>query len=297
MLWLVLLLVVIGLVYLYLKHQYSYWSRRGVDQLKPKFFVGNFGDVIMQRANFFIHMGTLYDQFKGKFGGVYMFTKPGILIKDPQLIRQILIKDFDTFSDREMYVDENEPLTATLFSLRGDRWRFMRSRLSPTFTSGKLKQMVPDIVGIGERLGACIQKQVESGKNVIEMRDMMSRFTTDVITSVAFGVEIDSINNSNEKFREIGEQIVSPGGLVFFKSLVANIMPSVGKLFGLRATDIEVEKFLMSVLKQTMNLRENENVVRRDFMQLLIQIRNSGEVNEDGNWSTKIVEGLFRLFT
>lgn len=286
-----LVAVIVIFLYFYLNYHYEYFIRKGIQQITPQFFLGNFGDVVLQRSNFFLHFDSLYQKFKGHMGGFYIFFKPVIMLKDPSLIRQILIKDFDYFMDREMYVNEDyEPLTAHLFSLKGDRWRTLRAKLSPTFTSGKLKQMVPIMSIIGGRLGRHLTVCVKDGDDIIEMRDMMARYTTDVITSVAFGVEIDSINDATEKFRQIGEKMVNPSVSTFLRQIIGMNFPNFMRLTKMRVTDVAIEKFLLSVLNQSMNLREKEEVVRQDFLQLLIQIRNSGQVNEDGNWTTKIVE-------
>lgn len=43
----------------------------------------------------------------------------------------------------------------------------------------------------------------------------------------------------------------------------------------------------MDIVKQTINLRENNEIVRKDLMQLLIQIRNGGVINNINDWEVK----------
>lgn len=46
----------------------------------------------------------------------------------------------------------------------------------------------------------------------------------------------------------------------------------------------------MDLVKTQIEQRERDNVVRKDFIQLLIQIRNSGEINADeSDWKVKAV--------
>ena len=41
-----------------------------------------------------------------------------------------------------MDMEKAEPLGSSLTSLHGDRWKNVRSLLSPTFSSGKIKDMI-----------------------------------------------------------------------------------------------------------------------------------------------------------
>lgn len=52
---------------------------------------------------------------------------------------------------------------------------------------------------------------------------------------------------------------------------------------GYKQTRQDVEDFFMNVVKNTIKYRESNNVFRKDFMHLLIQLKNRGEVAEDAN--------------
>uniref|UniRef100_T1GXH4 Cytochrome P450 n=1 Tax=Megaselia scalaris TaxID=36166 RepID=T1GXH4_MEGSC len=77
------------------------------------------------------------------FVGIHVFQKPGILVKDPELVKQVMIKDFNKFSNRFLAADfKNDPLAAfNLFFTKNPEWKMIRTKLSPVFTSGKIKQM------------------------------------------------------------------------------------------------------------------------------------------------------------
>lgn len=55
----------------------------------------------------------------------------------------------------------------------------------------------------------------------------------------------------------------------------------------LKTVDQDVEDFIMSVVRKTIDYREQNNVVRKDLLQLLLQLRNTGRVAEDDNWDAK----------
>lgn len=53
--------------------------------------------------------------------GYYQFTKPILLLRDPDLIKQICVKDFDAFPERRDNIPEEvEPLwTKNLVAVNG----------------------------------------------------------------------------------------------------------------------------------------------------------------------------------
>lgn len=88
-------------------------------------------------------------------------------MQDPQLLKYVLVKDFDKFHDRGVHIDEdNDPLSGHLFRLGGERWRNLRRKLSPTFTSGKLKMMFPILIKCAEQLRDTVESLAESGQVV-----------------------------------------------------------------------------------------------------------------------------------
>lgn len=289
--------VLVTAFYLWCKHKYNYWARKGIEFVEPSFFGGNLSKTLLMRENPIIELKEACDKIQGKYGGIFMLINPVLMLKDPEMIKQILVKDFDYFTDRGFYVNEKvDPLTDNLLMVGGEKWRKMRQKLTPAFTTGKLKQMIPIFMEIGRKLQDSLLKVVNSEENKIEARDLMSRYTVDSITSLAFGLEIDSINNPDEPFRRISRKIAEPNLNMFLRSLIASMAPKFADIFKIKSTDIEIEEFLRSVTKQSLDLRENKNVIRDDFMQILIQLRNQGSVNYDGALKTNIVEGMIYAF-
>lgn len=68
------------------------------------------------------------------------------------------------------------------------------------------------------------------------------------------------------------------------------IMPSIGKFIWLKRVDDDVERFMKSMVKETIEYREKNNISRNDVLQLLLQLRNTGDVQNDGEWDTKILK-------
>ena len=147
----VLAVCFLAAVYVYFKVSFNYWKKRNVPYAKPNFPFGNFGDILLFRATVGLVFENIYKELDGeKYGGTYALTKPGFIFRDPDIIKNVLVKEFSSFHDRGFFMDEErEPLTGHLFLLRGQRWRNLRVNLSPTFTSGKMKMMSQTLVNCG----------------------------------------------------------------------------------------------------------------------------------------------------
>ncbi|XP_037815472.1 cytochrome P450 6a9-like [Lucilia sericata] len=271
-----ILLAILAYFYKVLRQRYNYWQTLGIACEEPTFLLGNITGIGSKRA--FVEVWQqFYDKYKntGPFAGFYWFFKPAVFVFDPALLKLILIKDFSKFVDRGFYVnEEDDPLSGMLFNLEGNKWRHMRNKLSPTFTSGKMKTMFPIITNISKEFVQVFGNAAKEN-DIIEVGDLMARFTTDVIGSCAFGLEMSSLRDPNNKFRMMGrksivEQRYGRVGIAF-----RNSFPQLARKLHMKDTLQEVEDFFMGIVKETVRYREENNVRRNDFMDMLIDLKNN----------------------
>lgn len=50
----------------------------------------------------------------------------------------------------------------------------------------------------------------------------------------------------------------------------------------------DFKEYIIAVVQQNLEYREKNNVTRKDIFQLMIQLRNSGKVQKDGDWDSKL---------
>ncbi|KAL7027301.1 hypothetical protein ACKWTF_005400 [Chironomus riparius] len=282
----ILMAIFAALIYLINQHYFSYWSKRGIPNNDPTFILGDLGSILFGQKPFGEFFRDIYEKNKNhKIIGLYLSYRPAILVNDPVLVQDLMIKNFTSFHDRSFTVDEKvDPLTANLFLLTGQRWRDLRVKLSPTFTSGKLKGMYPTIRGCAQVLQDYLDKEVKSGNDVFDIRDLMARFTTNVISSVAFGIDNDCINDRENIFRKMGAKIFNRNFKQVFLGLIFVFIPKLFTSLKIKTKRIpqDIEDFFMSVVKQTIDHREkNKDLERKDFMQLLIQLKDQGFIKAD----------------
>lgn len=289
------LIVVITLIFtlivtawLYVKHSYSYWKRKGIPTIKSSFPFGTLPQTFLQKQPISEELKSIYESSTAPFIGIYTLLRPALLIRDPSLIRDVLIKDFSSFSDRGFHVnDDVDPLGDNILNQSGDKWKNARTRFSPTFTLGKLKAMMDTIIECGDSLQEYISKRADTGET-IEVRDIFARFAINVIASFTFGIQVDCIKDPDSEFRKYGKQCFEPTIKSSFRSTTSFLAPTLSRLCRNRLVDKEIGEFMFDTVKQNLDYREKNNVTRKDFFQLLMQLRNTGKVQDDNDdWVTK----------
>jgi len=153
--------------YLYFTRNFNFWQKLGIPYLKPTPFVGNLRECAFQKVSIGKHLQHIYEQHSDKpYVGIFSFDKPILLVRDLELVKNILVKDFQYFIDRITTFDEKiDPLASkSLFTIKGQLWRQWRTNLTPAFTSGKMKMMFNMVDTCGKELADCLDKASVYGK-------------------------------------------------------------------------------------------------------------------------------------
>jgi len=163
--------------------------------------------------------------------------------------------------------------------MENPQWKAIRSKLSPAFTSGKLKNMYNQIKECGDVLMKNIDIVLRENNNEIEIRDIMGKYSTDVIGSCAFGLKLNSINDDQSKFRKYGKSIFTPSIRALFRELCLMITPSLLKIIRVKDFPTEATEFFHKVFKETMTYRLENKIVRNDYVDYLLQARRDLVLN------------------
>lgn len=149
--------------------------------------------------------------------------------------------------------------------------------------------MVETIVECGKSLEEYLNRYVTNGEEV-EVREIFARFTTNCVSSIGFGLDIDCIQNPKHEFRERGRIFFEPFFRCMIRFFIPFISPFLTKFLRIRYVDKDVEDFMIEIVRQNLKYREENKIVRKDFFQLLIQIRNGGRLQDDtDDWNLKAI--------
>lgn len=287
----VLILIAVCLIY---KIQFSYWTRhKSVASVPGRFLSGNFRDFITFKTNFVYHLKTIYDdpEFAEKpVVGVYGVYKPALLIREPEIIKSILIKDFDSFHDRFDDRDVGyDPIGAQMmFYSSYALWKEMRTKLSPIFTSAKMKYMYNLIQNVAEQMDAYLKKQPKVFK--AEMKDFCARYSTDVTATTLLGFQSNSLENPSEELKHEIAQMTAFTAKRGFDFMIILFAPKLARLFGSKLFFPETDRFLRASIPPAIAEREQSRENRNDLIDLLVKLKQ--EATENGKDMHQFMECL-----
>ncbi|XP_050439568.1 probable cytochrome P450 6a14 [Adelges cooleyi] len=281
----VVLLVVLAcsaFVYYY-TYVFAYWRKRNVPHVTPA--VPLFGNVFRLTLGLDNLAGSFDRMYKlcteKKYIGYYQMKTPTLIVCDPEIVQTILVKDFSHFTDRWAHIDiESTPFANNLFHMKGSRWKAMRNKISPVFTSRMLRNMHDQIEDCSGELLRNVQSDLELCSDSIEVRHVMGNYSTDVIGTCAFGLQLNAISDKDSPFRQAGKAIFNPPRPSLLKQTLLTIVPRLNKLLKITPWPAHLTDFFINAFKDTMKYREDNNISRNDLVQCLMQARTDFVINK-----------------
>lgn len=264
------------LLYWYSVYPYSVLARCGIGHPKTSPF---FGNMFMFRQGFFGCHTELINKY-GRVCGYYLGRRAVVVVADPDMLRQIMVKEFTSFPNRMTIRAATKPMSDCLLMLKNEHWKRVRSILTPSFSSAKMREMVPLINTATDSLMKNLDAYEASGES-FDIHRCFGCFTMDVIASVAFGTQVDSQNDPDDPFVHHAQKFFSfsffrPIMFVFiaFPFLIAplaNIIPN-------KRRD-DMNNFFTSCIQKIIRQRDElpPEQRRRDFLQLMLDVRSSKE--------------------
>ncbi|CAG9860871.1 unnamed protein product [Phyllotreta striolata] len=139
-----------------------------------------------------------------------------------------------------------------------------------------------------ERVLECttgLEEMLKERSVAVDIKDILCRFTTDVIGSVAFGLEFNSMKDANIKLRKYGDYTFENSWRKRFSIFLENTFPTrfinIVNEVGFSSRKKEIETYFVDMIRKTVDYREKNNVFRKDALHLLIQLKNTGRVLGD----------------
>uniref|UniRef100_A0A1B0CNY5 Cytochrome n=1 Tax=Lutzomyia longipalpis TaxID=7200 RepID=A0A1B0CNY5_LUTLO len=275
--WILGVAVICYFVYRWSTATYRTFDERNVKFIPPFPFFGNYKDIIFHKKGYREWLMELYNSFpEEKFCGYFEMRNPSFLIRDPELIKNLVVKDCETFLDHRLdsTYDSDLLYSRSLVKLTGTDWKDMRSTLSPAFTGSKLRTMFTFMTECCNSSVQYLEESANGKPMLMDMTDMFCRFTADIFGTCIFGIRVDSFRNPNNDFYLNGKKAVDFSGLRGLRTFFMGNFPKFTNFFGITSCEKNNANYFRSLIWDTIHQRERENIVRSDMIQLLMQARN-----------------------
>ncbi|XP_072763800.1 cytochrome P450 9e2-like [Anoplolepis gracilipes] len=261
----------LGIYYYFFKHL-NFFEKHGIPHKMSFPLVGS---TLFRRESAAELVKSLYDLSPdAKYVGMYDLSRPVIVLRDPELIKSIALKHFDMFMDHLSFIDETQDsiFGKNPFVLRGDKWREVRYTLSPAFTSSKMKSMFKLMSDCGADFVNYLTK-LPTEKRIMEMKDIFTKYTSDLIATCAFGISVDSMTNPKNKFYVYAKEATNFNTIAFLKFRIFRSLPWLARIIKLKFIREEIANFFRDLIKTTIRTRDENGIIRPDILQLMMENR------------------------
>lgn len=252
-------------IYFYLVDQYSFWRKKNVPGPKPSLLFGNFHD----ESHIFAHKKWIEEY--GRVVGTFDMSSPRLIVADADLVKQMLVRDFNALSDRRNEGFDHPIEQKFTFIQDGETWKRNRGVMSPAFTSSKFKNIFQQIDICSDKLVDHLDQLIAAGRaKDIEAVDLFKNYGSDVMSrSILNASFIQSYSAPNK---------MTDGILHYFyadkyKMVLSGLLPkwfksminfSIFNMKGLRSSIILLEK----VIEQRKNSLDQSQV---DLLRIMIE--------------------------
>ncbi|XP_064405389.1 cytochrome P450 3A24-like [Halichondria panicea] len=218
----------------------------------------------------------------GPMPGFYLGHVPFLAVTDGDMLKQIMVKEFNCFPDRPLLaLTKKGSAPRGLLSARGEEWKTARHTLSPSFSAAKMKAMVPQIEKSVETLADIFREQADSAESVNVCR-IFGNYTMETILMMAFGQSVDIQRGESDEIVEAARKIFLLSDERKSTFLVLVILPLMHAFpwleFFLRFLVSQTQlakysKIISSVAKQLVRQRRNSPIPQKykDLLQSMIE--------------------------
>ncbi|CAF3609800.1 unnamed protein product [Rotaria socialis] len=218
----------------------------------------------------------------GKVIGVYEGTAPTLLVTDLDLLRNILIKDSQVFINRRSMEGIGGPFEHALIALKDGEWKNVRSIVSPTFSTAKLKAMYALLNETSDTYSDRLLEYADK-QELFNANELNGQYTLGTISSCLFGIETNSLRNENATLIKHLKKLFT----VDFKNIflyIFLISPRFARYLGGKGYSIfpsDAISYVSNIVNDVISRRRQHLERRNDFIQMMIAHEEAVKDEED----------------
>lgn len=284
-------------LYNFVLKNWWYFSRQNVKFVRGWPILGSLHDFFVGDKSFAGSVLRLYRTYPDEpVIGLYELTHPVYLVRDPELIKRITIQDVEYFLNHQGNFDlsGDKLMAKTLFFSRDQQWKDMRTVLSPAFTGNKMRLMFEliqetsaDFLDTLRVVYATPESEEieipQTDQFDVELKDLFTRYTTNIIATCAFGLKVDALTERDNEFYQCGKKMTDFDGIQGIKFLLSDVVPRLMRFFKVTFVEKKLAEYFHNVVKTAMVYREQNDIYRPDMIHLLMQAQKGTLVDDNAS--------------
>jgi cytochrome P450 len=256
------LLALIPIFFIWLRWHYGYWERLGVEGPIPIYFLGNLWETIKSR-----HFGQVvkewYDDHPDvPYIGYYRYMTPGLMIRDPELVKRILMQDFDHFESNDLkFCQKTGGLLAyDPFQTSGGKWIESRRHFTYILCDSKVKQLYPIMQQSCDGMINYLKKI--SPKDDIDAKDLAEKHIMDNMVACMFSADAKCFEDPDNEYTKMGKILFEPSFRHHLKYIISSYLPLVHTQAVPKEVDRWMRKQMQDIKSYNPNTEVPENLIR-----------------------------------
>ncbi|XP_033625471.1 cytochrome P450 3A31-like [Asterias rubens] len=228
----------------------------------------------------------------GRVFGIFRGSKKAIITSDLEFVKEVMVKKFSNFTDREQFPLRPKVMNEDLLGLQGARWKHMREAVALAFSKSKVQQMVSMVNDCTDATLKDIEsenetKNDETKKVSLDINSYMARFGMDVSSLCFFASKLGSqeersilMHHSREMWKHF--KTAYPPWII---TMLFPWLESVFLYFGCAVHPHESINFFGDLVNGIMDVRkiEKNSTKYKDFLQLMVNSHKDPEAENKSN--------------
>lgn len=268
-------------IYVYCTKNYEYWKSQNVPQApNPIPIFGHILPLFTLQDSYDLLLQKLYQEMGSNcMYGFYMMQTPALIIRDPELIKQILETNFDSFENNlyTLHKDLDPFLVKNPFWAKDGVWKETRPVSVKNMSGKKLRCFLVFVNGVYDKFKGYVDVKLTSGTSEFDSRDLFTRMTAELIANAAFGIEGFGYNDEmkNQSFVHIADKIFQPNKIGAVGKNIRFFIPKLANFLKISYMPSDVTHFVKHHVRNLFNkYSEDKN---NDYLQFSIEDINKLE--------------------
>ncbi|XP_058794408.1 cytochrome P450 6g1-like [Phymastichus coffea] len=274
-----ILFIILLIIYCYLKRLHSHWENQNVPSLlNPNTILGHMLPVITLQENIAEFVGKAYKNFNSSVVGFYFMRKPGIIVRDPDLVKSVLQTNFSSFHNNFIKIsDKNDPILIKnpFFTSDFNLWRERRNRISNNLSSKKIKYLFVISQEVCNKMIAFVDRKIQENGEFYEceLKQYFTRCTGEIVANAAFSIEGQSFEDNPDplSFTNIAKTLLEPTLINGIKQSIIFFFPSVANFLGVAFLAKKSDKYMRQNIKKILEKRQKTGKTPNDYLQFSLE--------------------------